>query len=150
MGCDIHIVVEQRVGDKWVGLHAFPYARTRKETPDSLPWGSYVARGRNYEMFGKLANVRGNDGIDPKGLPDDASDLTMLVLGDEEDLHSHTWWSMKDAWPIFLWHQMPEQLEEQFKFEKAMDLFGISIHTETDEERDAALEDYRLCIAFDN
>jgi hypothetical protein len=105
MGCDIHPVLEKRWGDKWVGLHAFPY-RTLNLTlyPHLHPklglkepveiqsnWVSYRAQERNYQLFALLAGVRGR-GATPRGLPEDVSDLARAMSSDwGSDGHSHSW-----------------------------------------------------------
>lgn len=54
MGCDIHALIERKVGNSWLD----------SGDPDI---------GRNYEMFAALAGVRNRDGIvpiaEPRGLP---------------------------------------------------------------------------------
>lgn len=53
MGSDIHAYVEQKEHDNWWHLAS-------------------VSAGRNYEMFGLLAGVRGSKPLyPPKGIPDD-------------------------------------------------------------------------------
>lgn len=87
MGCDIHIYAEKRVGGKW-----------QKATDD-------IDRGRNYDLFAMLANVRNGTGFAgcdtgdgfkpiamPKGLP---ADVSRAVKKESDgwgvDGHSHSW-----------------------------------------------------------
>lgn len=132
MGCDIHLVLEQKNSEgRWVGLHSFN--------------GVSDARRRNYALFTALANVRaggGESGPKPKGLPDDASELTHLLFDDDVDLHSHTWWPLNDALPLFAAHHLGAELLEPGARHKVMSIFGL-----WDEEDP---NQYRLCIAFDN
>ena len=71
MGCDIHLVVECRpkAGGKWIGLYS-------SHAP--IPFDRLLAMQRDYAFFGEIAEVRGTSSreLAPKGLPDDASDLT--------------------------------------------------------------------------
>lgn len=88
MGCDIHAVIERKVGDKWVMLNRLSYK-------DS-------ATDRNYKRFAALAGVRG-DGPKPKGLPTDISDSTKLYYDEwEPDAHSASWIDLKKAAKLFL------------------------------------------------
>jgi hypothetical protein len=78
MGCDIHMILERKWRDKWVGIHEVDSA----------------ARERNYDLFGRLAGVRrgDEDSPDPRGVPDDASDLSkMEIEGWGHGAHSHSW-----------------------------------------------------------
>ena len=156
MGCDIHMVLEQKTDNGWVGLHAFPHLSgdtyyrapgATESTTIPIDWLSLDATGRNYGLFSKLADVRSEnegDGPAPKGLPKDASALTLLELSEEDsDLHSHTWWMLDEALPIFMGHQMPEKILEDQRRHLAMRMFGL-----WEGENDAV--DYRLYIAFDN
>lgn len=102
MGCDIHVVIEKKFGDKWIGMELcrsishYPFDSEKGELADKPGYIWHPARSRNYELFAKLAGVRG-DGPDPKGLPEDASELSHAVLpADDSDLHSHSWCSMEE------------------------------------------------------
>lgn len=110
MGADIHLFTEvkKRINDKemWVNSDLWeidPYYRygddEDKEYNRELKVHS-LFRGRDYELFGILANVRGvgNDVISmPKGLPEDVSD----VVKDESDSwgsdgHSHSYLTLRE------------------------------------------------------
>lgn len=96
MGCDIHIVVEQKVGEKWVACFIPRYHHDEAHKA-SFP----CALTRNYQRFGKLAGVR-TDGPAPRGLPDDISDTTKLLTdGWGEDGHSHSWLPLHEAIEVF-------------------------------------------------
>jgi hypothetical protein len=110
MGCDIHMVLEKRVkvrdAEAWVGVNAFPYltAQVYEPATSKMATGasSWMATGRNYNLFAGLAGVRG-EGPTPKGVPDDASDLALMEIDRwGEDGHSHSWMLMDEALPIFL------------------------------------------------
>jgi len=86
MGCDIHLFLERKVGNKWVMVKEL-------DSP---------ADNRNYARFSALAGVRG-DGPAPKGLPLDISDSVKLHVDDwEGDGHSHSWETIDKAAKIFL------------------------------------------------
>lgn len=75
MGCDIHVHVEVR--DRGHG-----------------EWAYYdeLDVGRDYELFGLLAGVRGTEfdcQINPRGLPRDASEETRIAHADYHD-SAHT------------------------------------------------------------
>lgn len=62
MGCDIHAYVEHRERDA--------------DSKTWWPFGGRINPGRNYDVFEKLAGVRGelsNAIVQPRGLPDDLS-----------------------------------------------------------------------------
>jgi hypothetical protein len=68
MGCDIHAIVQRRIGDRW---------ETVTPPPEMLdPYGDLPFEFRNYELFAVLAGVRNYDNVtpiaEPRGLPDDA------------------------------------------------------------------------------
>lgn len=152
MGCDIHIVMEKKHNDNWVGLNAFPYVPV-KYSPEALqaikkskaylpPFAGTQARTRNYDLFAALAGVRG-DGPDPRGMPDDASDLANM-MHDEwgQDGHSHSWLPLEEALPIFAAHTSPmEILEDGYRENICYELFDVEY-----EDR----HKYRLVFWFDN
>ena len=76
MGCDIHLHAEIKVDGKWLHYSQVP-----------LP--------RSYSLFEKMAGVRGdasNAIAPPRGMPDDASDMTALMCKYwGRDGHSHSW-----------------------------------------------------------
>jgi hypothetical protein len=77
MGCDIHWVLETKTADgKWVGILASDVT----DVPAGTRWYAF------FREFG----VRGESptAIEPRGWPDDISDLTKLVSPSD---HSHSW-----------------------------------------------------------
>lgn len=76
MGCDIHIVLEQKYKGNWVGMKCS------------------TAENRYYDRFAKMAGVRG-EGPDAKGLPEDSSLLSQMLSF--EGFHNHSWLSLKQA-----------------------------------------------------
>lgn len=91
MGCDIHPFLEVRDKEtgQWVMI----------ERPESY---------RNYAWFGVIAGVRAYDApriSDPKGLPDDPSIVCARQLGDDRDLHSHSYLTLSEiseAWRRYI------------------------------------------------
>lgn len=114
MGADIHMVLERRWEDKWVGVNAFPYVKgtiydwpTKDDAPSrgaatgSIHWPT---TSRNYDLFAALAGVRGY-GPTPRGVPEDASDLALMEIeGWGSDGHSHTFMLLSEALPLFVQH----------------------------------------------
>ncbi len=98
MGCDIHMVVERFVNEKWIAVRLFDGFECRFKGDWDMP----VARSRNYERFAALAGVRG-DGSEPRGLPGDLSDTAKhLIEKWGEDGHSHSWLPLDEAVSVFL------------------------------------------------
>ena len=111
MGCDIHMYVETRKNDKWNKVGP----TWKMEYWDGLSDEPY--EGRNYRLFGLLANVRNGYGfagcdtgnaitpIDmPRGLPADVS-YQIQKISDNwgEDGHSHSWFTLKELLDVD-WH----------------------------------------------
>jgi hypothetical protein len=152
MGADIHMMMEVKTDEYgWVGVHEFPSVKidySEKTTAAAKAGDLYLpssawwhVTNRNYRLFGALAGVR-HDGPAPKGLPEDMSPLAkMFVESMGGDGHSHTWYMLDEALPIFAAHICPEDLVGERRPWISNDLFGI------DRER---LADYRLIIFFDN
>lgn len=169
MGCDIHLVVERRHEDRWIGVHACPYHKSRNGT--EIYW--WAVTDRNYELFSKLAGVRdyeGSSAATPRGMPDDASDLALMRVADwGSDGHSHSWCSMREAlefWGPYLFnpvtdkmigannlqpqtigagtaHTIEVSVADQVRW-AAAEQFGIDL------EDDEDLDNYRVIYFFDN
>lgn len=106
MGCDIHLVLEQRsIIDPagWIGVHTFPhvdhkshYAYPNKGRDIGEFFAVPYVKQRHYEFFAALAGVRG-EGPEAKGVPPDASELTKnLVEYWAGDGHSHSYLDLLD------------------------------------------------------
>jgi len=139
MGCDIHMVVEKQVGDRWIAIRLLDGYHCR---PDD-EWRSPVARARNYERFAALAGVRG-DGPPAKGVPEDLSETTRFLIEQYgNDGHSHSWLGIEEAIAIFKeteWN--PERLS---KFNREYpDYFYFGLEREIDKGP------HRLVFWFDN
>ena len=129
MGCDIHIVVERQWKGEWVA--------------SSIPHHSSPSINRNYDRFARLAGVRG-PGPEPRGVPKDASQTTRYLVEElGRDGHSHSFYSLAEAMPIFL-----ETGYEQGDFAKKYPegfYFGID-----HEARGSKPSEYRIVFWFDN
>ena len=123
MGCDIHMVLEREIEGKWIGLHAYPYLSPaalnirrdgyeRVEDVKSMGW---LANQRNYKLFGAIANVRMDSpfGYEPRGLPDDVSDLAYAASEEYgPDGHSHSWLLLPDFLKCYGWAKHGEASDE--------------------------------------
>jgi hypothetical protein len=173
MGCDIHMVLEKRVKvrdhETWVGVNAFPYLTVQVYEPKggggySTATGSssWMVDGRNYALFAALAGVRG-EGPPAKGVPDDASDLALMMIDSwSSDGHSHSWTLMDEALPLFVQYgqlgQPSETVLTAMRLGTEVALEGCFSHFWTLDEhyengecvgRDK-LSDFRLVFWFDN
>lgn len=165
MGCDIHMVLEKRWNDRWVGTWDFRsvegHAVITGESGERITGNGYVradARNRNYDLFAALASVRGSGPHGPRGVPDDVSDLADMEIDRwGEDGHSHSWMLLSEALPIFQriqFKHVQAQLEGKSKqdlFREAMHDLGIdNIPDELWNAGPEALTGYRLVFWFDN
>lgn len=113
MGCDIHMYIEYRQGNGMPWLaddHHEPKAKEYCSNCEHCLKGQYlecedayvhynqvVATGRNYWLFGLLANVRGDGPRNPLGLPNDVSSV-IKAASDRygSDGHSHSYIYLED------------------------------------------------------
>ncbi len=108
MGADIHLFIERKRSingvEKWVNNDHWLYnPYYKEEDPDGESKMKLVSAydGRNYDLFGILANVRNysDNGCicKPKGLPEDVSDI---VKAESEmwggDGHSHSYFTLRE------------------------------------------------------
>ncbi len=164
MGCDIHLFVERKHGEKWVGVYSSdvnfrPQIQVYPKDGDTylLPGeaGNYYCRltNRNYEFFGALAGVR-TEGPPAKGPPKDQSELTEAILeGWNFDGHSISWDTLEDFLTKYIRHnehQIVDAVKDKLTSEKAWlarfhALTGLYLHDGEDE-----LKEYRVVYFFDN
>lgn len=98
MGTDIHMVLERKSGDKWIGIDTFLGHTSALNKGYTWP----EASERNYRRFAALASVRG-DGPKARGLPFDISDTSKLLVEDwGTDGHHHSWLPLDEAAQVFL------------------------------------------------
>ena len=111
MGCDIHFYVERRVDGRWVSADTWTPNKYYKpgeddgERPFEVAYENRFYRGRNYDLFAMLADVRNGRGFGgvktgegfipicaPRGLPDDVSDEVRAERAAWDcDGHSDSW-----------------------------------------------------------
>lgn len=101
MGCDIHFVIEQQMAVKgvmkWVGVCKGYDYHFEGYTPFDARSNFQKLGSRNYRFFGLLANVRGSGDEEPRGIPEDVSDLAAADIEHwGEDGHSHSWHSLEE------------------------------------------------------
>jgi hypothetical protein len=145
MGCDIHLTLEKRLGDKWICIDTFKSHQDSNGHGHSMP----VAKDRNYKRFAALAGVRGA-GPEPKGVPADVSDTTRYLINEwRGDGHSHSWLSLDEATRIFLdtqWappgHELPSFILEH----PDSHFFNVDCSHGSGE----TVGDYRIVFWFDN
>lgn len=161
MGCDIHIILECKHHDTWVGVtqmgylpeHAIRVTPTRDRTV-----ANYRLKERDYEFFWRLAGVRSGEGPGgiPRGYPENASSLSDLLIGEDSDLHSHSWTSLRELIPILMVckedmpinevvaHRLGSDKDAQVALELkvARDWIGDDV--------DDAFDNWRIVYAFDN
>lgn len=134
MGCDIHTFVEVKHKGKWL-LYNHPDV------------------GRNYDLFEKMAGVRGdvkNAISPPKGLPEDVSEATQLYYDYEEpDAHSESFLTLLEIGLLAKWYG--EQGYGNYGFDSEFGyLFGNGF-TDMDElTNPPPIEDIRFVFWFDN
>ncbi len=151
MGCDIHVVIEKKFGDKWIGLEELrprPYYRFDLELQKHIGPEFSICRGRerNYDLFAALAGVRG-DGPEPKGLPDDASELSSAVLGGDGDCHSHSWCTLDEyVENLLATVGSPAEIFLADKHPAVVDPYKYYFNMYAPDED----EEYRVVFAFDN
>lgn len=149
MGCDIHVHTEVKINGKW---HHY-----------SIP-----SVARMYELFAKLCGVRRNydDEIqpisEPKGLPHDATELTLIDAERwKADGHSHSWLGKDEIRQLEVWYAdfarkskiRETDIESQFGY-----LFG-DVWREWNKQPQLSelsrlsrpkVEDFRFVFWFDN
>jgi hypothetical protein len=127
MGCDIHTVIEEKVGGKWIGVVASDRMGKRP-----------IYAERNYAFFGAVAHVRGEGKNFPKGLPSDVSDLSWHLFSQSPvDHHSASHMSVDEF--CLIHHQvMPSASREEYP---VYDLMGL-------DPREG--QEFRVVFWFDN
>lgn len=149
MGCDIHMALERKYKGCWIGIDAFRGHAMRFPRENKFDRSYPAATGRNYALFAKLAGVRG-EGPEPRGLPDDASELTRAETEAwDGDGHSHSWLPLSEALTAYLATiDDPVQLltdnDHRVKY-PAYYWFGVDC-----ERNDPEIDDYRIVFWFDN
>jgi hypothetical protein len=148
MGCDIHVVLEKKFGGKWIGMRELSSMQIYLPVAEDNYAKRYVfcnASSRNYGLFARLAGVRG-EGPEPKGMPEDASELARALYDNNSDLHSHSWCTLEE----YLEHLVAASssparvlLTDSPEMKDPYVFFFNMYPPEDDEE-------YRVVFAFDN
>lgn len=143
MGCDIHLHTEIKLDGVW---HHY--------SSPNVP--------RNYVLFEAMAGVRACGEIapvsDPKGLPDDMSEVTRRDAKYwEGDAHSHSWLGAKEVSALFdrwnLWIKNTRLDNWDFDLEhRYVGYFGRDgwKHFDPNSEGYLHAEDFRWVFWFDN
>ena len=129
MGCDIHVMLEQKVRTKDEPDGVWQVINTFNGVPLSAIWfpadepikvkdermcGWWNVEGRNYEFFAALAGVRG-DGPEPRGLPDDIAPLAQAWAESwEGDAHSHSWLYADEFTQLYMKHCLDEKVVSDY------------------------------------
>jgi hypothetical protein len=173
MGCDIHMVLEKEISGKWVGLHAYPHLTPSalliyKEGYESMEGAKaigWIANNRNYKLFGAIASVRRESpfGYEPRGLPDDVSDLAAAFSEEYgEEGHSHSWLLLPDFLKCYGWAKHGEASDEHTAaslaavkgempyIELAGEVTGLKYIDEYENDDAKAAHKYRIVFWFDN
>ena len=165
MGADIHTYIERKMpsGD-WAymnNLSCVVYSKALWGGRDMPQFGHafYVVNSRNYELFARLASVRG-DGREARGLPDDVSEMVQMYADAwEGDGHSHSWLSASDFAddyygihvleedePMLEYHQNTLQVDKNYAvlqfLQEMCGVSGIGEQTQANE--------FRFVFWFDN
>lgn len=101
MGTDIHYVVEKKWNGKWLGLFG--------NEPD--PGFDVPANERSYLTFTRLAKLRAEvtdergysaEGYDPRGVPENASELTRYQIEEHAFGHTYSWLTLEKFCGVFV------------------------------------------------
>ncbi|MDG3006431.1 hypothetical protein [Paludisphaera mucosa] len=113
MGCDIHFYVENKVNGDWQSADRWEPSEAsghEVEPASSIHYKKRFYSDRNYSLFAILADVRNGRGFagcdtgngfvpidDPRGLPDDVSDMVKAASDCwDGDGHSHSWFTVAE------------------------------------------------------
>lgn len=141
MGCDIHLVVERRVEQRWVAVRIMRSISTAAPINYGMNFATPASKERNYDRFAALAGVRG-PGPAPRGLPDDVSE-TSRFLFELLDRHTPSWLPLSEAAEIFA----ATERHELNDFDRKYSMYHyFNIEPETD----GPAEDHRLVFWFDS
>ncbi len=140
MGCDIHMVVEERVAPGWWTPVRMMYAfNSVYKTEHGSRFASPMSCSRNYERFAALAGVRG-DGPEAVGFPDDVSPATRHFLENHGGDHTPSWLPLQEALKRFV-------ETEHYELEDFDKKYPASFYFFLDDDD---LSKYRLVFNFDS
>lgn len=158
MGTDVHIIVERKTENGWLGLHA---CQTSKNANGDYQW--WLVENRNYDLFAEIAPIRGGT-VEARGIPDDASELTRYLWEMDGD-HTPSWLTMTEANEVFgkyYWDPVTYALQGRPGLEPAngyssetrqewacADHFGFYRH-EDENGKQEPLDNFRIVFWFDS
>jgi len=157
MGADIHMVLEQKHNDGWVGIHSYPHLDTTTLYGLQVDFNSTWPRitGRDYELFAKLASIRG-EGLAPLGVPEDVSELARMHIDRWDcDGHSHSYLSLAKFTKLYattesaIADSTKDRLQGKDLHSKEVYCAGGYDFTDYDDDFDAK-HDARIVFWFDN
>lgn len=94
MGCDIHWYSETKRNGVWECDQADSFEKDEDPDYEHHDMNNFPNRGRDYWLFGLLANVRSAPtyGFDPKGIPENLSHEVKTIFDEwDTDGHSHSY-----------------------------------------------------------
>lgn len=146
MGCDIHVILERKVEDRWQNVSI--YRVTDVNTIEKIePYSD-----RDYELFSVLAGVRGCQEplIYPRGFPDKMSGATWEIIEKwEGDYHTPTWYDMYELILFAKNYQNEKEYAGLIDFVKYLNIYfeyAISLYW----PEFIKPNQYRAIIFFDN
>lgn len=176
MGCDIHMHVEYKIGNKWYcGDHFYMNADWRDNKTSNEPEYTFVPiyDHRNYALFSVLANVRNSHPprlyIDtPRGLPEDVCDYvksdyeswgidahscSYLTLQELIDFHEQQCpvYDLANLWRGYILEDLIGRLKERAdELSLIYDYKWTSPHQTTRQEAYETSANIRIVFWFDN
>lgn len=163
MGCDIHLHTEVKID-----YDAIIPGRERGEGEKTLPrWEHYsqLHVPRNYDLFARMAGVRNYSRIkcmvDPRGIPEDASGVTLYDwLRAQSDWHTPSWLNAKEIFELAEWCKVHIRADRERAILQHFDLEwecrsyffgnGYAGFYEYPDERPVGIVDVRFIFWFDN
>ena len=128
MECDIHLFVEVNNNGVWESVDEW----VTEDDYTSVEYEKRFYRGRNYDLFALLADVRNYHDIEPisplKGLPNDISENVKQICDYwNSDAHSHSFFTLKDLL-AFDWNKSIK--EAGYMNNERWEIFNKSLHTD--------------------
>lgn len=135
MGCDIHLHVEIKIGNKWCHY-------------------ALLDVDRSYSLFAKMAGVKNRDGIipidKPRGLPNNISQETLLhyeFWG--TDAHSESYLTSQEIAELESWIKEQDWIPNNC-FGRLFGNSFTSVYNGHAVGRSPTFEDFRFVFWFDN
>lgn len=173
MGCDIHLFVERKSGGEWRSVDEWAKVDEEHSFPEVV-YEKQFYNGRNYRLFGVLANVRNGHGfagvktgepvkpIDmPRGLPSNVSHpVKACAAAWDCDGHSHSWFELPELL-AYDWTQIMDicgylSLEQYFEWNGynrerghnpegwSGDISGMNVRKISNQEMEKIIEEFKI------